>query len=581
MYQRKYLRLVVSLLLITLLAFGNNLTSLSMAEEFIELDEQIVKTVLLGEEGEESDAVLEENSDQEIEESRNTQEDAIHEEQEEIETIVEEEELLEEEGFAPLMLSMQSLSEEMIVASIGTPVFIEGNDPDLGEDCETFKVDPPQLGTFGPITITNIYDEGRMFDFVSTVPVSHVFVKGGPNGNLYTYNPKVTGDIGLHAPVNENNGKYYGLSHMTFYFCDTVEPLGRIAGIKFHDLNGDGMLDPIAETGLDGFRIEIHNAYPMTEDTLVAFSETSGGGYFEFDNLPLGTYYVREIQQAGFKQTAPIAPDYFIVEITEDALDVEGLEFGNVAYSSISGHKFHDLNKMNGWDEGEPGIQGWEVALYQLVDEAYVLYVYEEGMGSNPVYTDAAGNYVFENLMPGVYKVVEENRTGWAQSYPAGDGTYTNIEILGGTHLEDLDFGNYIIQYQEETAWATGTPFNAGKNGSWATYFTYSGMDMISRKLMAGQHHEAGVVEVDRNGNELTVTYRTTGDWVLTELHLSVQNTLNQIPQNKSKNPQIGHFKHKHSFDSGVTVHTITVNVAGMSDPIYIAAHAVVKRPIL
>ncbi|SHK21694.1 hypothetical protein SAMN02745975_03886 [Geosporobacter subterraneus DSM 17957] len=166
-------------------------------------------------------------------------------------------------------------------------------------------------------------------------------------------------------------------------------------------------------------------------------------------------------------------------------------------------------------------------------------------------------------------------------SYPAGDGAYTDIEILGGTHLENLDFGNYIIQYQEETAWAAGIPFNAGKNGSWGTYFTYSGMDEVSKKLMAGQHHEAGVVEVDRNGNELTITYRTTGDWVLTELHLSVQNTLNQIPQNKSKNPQIGHFEHKHSFESGVTVHTTTVNVAGMSDPIYIAAHAVVKRPVI
>jgi hypothetical protein len=45
-----------------------------------------------------------------------------------------------------------------------------------------------------------------------------VFVKGGPVGNLYVYNPESWGDGGLHSPINPNNGQPYGLSHISFCY---------------------------------------------------------------------------------------------------------------------------------------------------------------------------------------------------------------------------------------------------------------------------------------------------------------------------------------------------------------------------
>jgi len=71
-------------------------------------------------------------------------------------------------------------------------------------------------GSFGfQVTIENA--TSTSFDFTgATLPVAGVFVKGGPQGLLYAYNPAVTADTGLTAGINPNNGQLYGISHVSF-----------------------------------------------------------------------------------------------------------------------------------------------------------------------------------------------------------------------------------------------------------------------------------------------------------------------------------------------------------------------------
>ena len=71
------------------------------------------------------------------------------------------------------------------------------------------KVDPVEDGTFtdGTLTVTidvRDTDDGPVFYWTSNIGVDAVFVKGGPGGLLYVYDPPAesTGDTGLHAPVN-------------------------------------------------------------------------------------------------------------------------------------------------------------------------------------------------------------------------------------------------------------------------------------------------------------------------------------------------------------------------------------------
>ena len=88
-----------------------------------------------------------------------------------------------------------------------------------------FKVEPVADGTFSDGTLTVTIDvrdtaEGPVFDWTSNIGVDAVFVKGGPGGLLYVYDPPAesTGDTGLHAPVNPRNDKFFGLSHVSFCY---------------------------------------------------------------------------------------------------------------------------------------------------------------------------------------------------------------------------------------------------------------------------------------------------------------------------------------------------------------------------
>ncbi|MER6344509.1 hypothetical protein ACWC10_09450 [Streptomyces sp. NPDC001595] len=109
------------------------------------------------------------------------------------------------------------------------PVEVPGNptfaslDPEVWGtfDCEgtPIRIEDPQEGDVsGPVTITNV-DDNNTFDFVidDDFAAIGVIVKGGPNANVYDYRPTgIQADENLHAPINPNNGTFYGLSHIDF-----------------------------------------------------------------------------------------------------------------------------------------------------------------------------------------------------------------------------------------------------------------------------------------------------------------------------------------------------------------------------
>lgn len=109
-------------------------------------------------------------------------------------------------------------------ASHVSPQFVDGN-----RSCASFnsnwielKVEPPSGGTFGDgtltVTITNFSGANSTFDWSSNIGVDAVFVKGGPGGNLYSYDPEETSDTSLTTPTNPNNGRPFGISHISFCY---------------------------------------------------------------------------------------------------------------------------------------------------------------------------------------------------------------------------------------------------------------------------------------------------------------------------------------------------------------------------
>lgn len=96
--------------------------------------------------------------------------------------------------------------------------------------------------------------------------------------------------------------------------------------------------------------------------------------------------------------------------------------------------------------------------------------------------------------------------------------------------------------------------------------------------LYAGQHMDVGEVEVTDDGTELTVTFRTTGEWCLLETHVHVWENEEDLPVNDKGNPVPGQFDYSDTHECEVEAsYTIPLSNFSGTD-LLIAAHAVVQK---
>ena len=147
----------------------------------------------------------------------------------------------------------------------GTVIAGNQNCADVVAGAQELKIDPPRDGTFnrGTFSVTvNVRTLGSddpnhsgnqtgssVVDFTVTgAVVVAVAVKGGPNTNLYDYRPgSVTTGTALHSPVNPNNLKFYGLSHISFCYVPagtTVPPGVTPPGVTPPGVTPPGVTPP-------------------------------------------------------------------------------------------------------------------------------------------------------------------------------------------------------------------------------------------------------------------------------------------------------------------------------------------------
>lgn len=86
-----------------------------------------------------------------------------------------------------------------------------------------------------------------------------------------------------------------------------LPPGGSISGMKFNDVNGNGMKDQ-GEKGLSGWKIRLTGIVGTGIKTRVLNLETTTNtdGFYIFDNLPAGTYIIMEALQGGFVPGSPV-----------------------------------------------------------------------------------------------------------------------------------------------------------------------------------------------------------------------------------------------------------------------------------
>ena len=254
---------------------------------------------------------------------------------------------------------------------------------------------------------------GGQFQFGGLEPGVYLVAVTLQSGFLFTAPP-----IGAIPVVVDADSVVSGLEFGVFQ-------LVTLAGLKFDDLNGDGVRQE-SEPGLPFWSINLRDA----SGTIVATTTTNFRGEYRFEGVGPGTYSVEETSRLGWVQTS--FPETYVVTTTSGQ-NVGGLFFGNFRLVTLSGVVYDDTDGDGSRDEGEPGLSGWTVNLYDLAGSLVATQR-----------TNRSGEYRFRNLGPGKYTVEEVRMRGWYQTDPASPFTHTVIPT-SGVNQDGLDFGNFKL----------------------------------------------------------------------------------------------------------------------------------------
>ncbi|MBC1512548.1 SdrD B-like domain-containing protein [Listeria booriae] len=205
---------------------------------------------------------------------------------------------------------------------------------------------------------------------------------------------------------------------------------GSVSDVMFEDLNGNAVQDSNETTGIAGIKVELYN----DQGTLIGTATTGTDGRYTFSNVPDGTYYLHV--------------DMSTLPTDEKLYTTQGINGsdGNSSYFTISGGNavtgyhfgfypeqgaiqsfvYNDANGNGQKDNGEAGISGVHVALYN-----------ETGTKVADATTDSSGAYSFNAVKPGKYYAKAD--------IPA------NYKYQSGTYFGSDGATNYFTVASEQT----------------------------------------------------------------------------------------------------------------------------------
>ena len=192
----------------------------------------------------------------------------------------------------------------------------------------------------------------------------------------------------------------------------------------------------------------------LDKDGIPVTAVTDAEGKYSFVGLPLGEYTVSVVDPTSgpLEGTTPTeaytgryktTADVSIAEATGSVIDVN---FGFVKPASVGDYTWMDVNRDGLQDADEPALPGVTVTLMRA-DGSAVTDANGDPVGV--VTTDAAGRYVFENLLPGDYKVSFQAPDGYeATTSDAEDdraldsnGATASVTLVQGQTDDTIDFG--------------------------------------------------------------------------------------------------------------------------------------------
>ncbi|MBI3460455.1 DUF11 domain-containing protein [Candidatus Acetothermia bacterium] len=257
---------------------------------------------------------------------------------------------------------------------------------------------------------------------------------------------------------------------------------GKICGVKFNDLNGNGKQDP-GELGLPGWTIQVKDA----NGNVIASTVTDANGKYCID-VPVGTYTVVEVQQSGWVQTFPQAPGSYTVTVGPNQT-VQDINFGNKkkeeGTAEICVLKFEDLNGNGKQDPGEPPLFGWK---FDIKDNA--------GNLIGKVITDKEKPACLTVPAPGTYTITEQAQAGWTPTTPNPQ----TVTVQPGQTV-NLSFGNKQegkcdLVIGKSPARGTAIPLTTGQQVTFEIVVTNQGNGTCLAPLSVTDTFSAGLTYI-------------------------------------------------------------------------------------
>jgi hypothetical protein len=191
-----------------------------------------------------------------------------------------------------------------------------------------------------------------------------------------------------------------------------TEGFGTIEGVVFNDINRNGIRDK-GEEGVIGITIRLEDG---------SLVKTDEKGYYQFSRVEVGNHLVTLDVRRIPADYSTISPEKMKAEVK--LRETSRVNFQLIAAGRIEGRVINDVNGNGKFDPGEKGISD-------------VLVLLEPG--NNNVYTDEAGKFIFENILPGEYILKLDPATLPEDSVFTSPEEST-VQLAVGGDLKDMNF---------------------------------------------------------------------------------------------------------------------------------------------
>jgi protocatechuate 3,4-dioxygenase beta subunit len=255
------------------------------------------------------------------------------------------------------------------------------------------------LNSSGTLITSTITSGDGVYRFDALTPGRYTIKEINPTGFTSTSQDEVR----AHLTTNGSEVINFG-----------DQRLGTVSGVMYEDSNGNGTQDP-GEPGIGGAVIVLSGT------TGIFTTTTAADGTYTFYGVVGGDYTVLGTPPAG---CFAFTPGLIHVSVTPNGSG--HASFGQIRLATASGVVFYDINGDGLQENGEPGLGGVEVQIWR-------------GNAKDiTTTTNANGQYVFVNMLPGGFTMKEINPPGYVSTTP--DEVFIN---MGNPRAATVNFGDW------------------------------------------------------------------------------------------------------------------------------------------